>query len=132
MLKKGVNGALKRAYDYFDSTEDKESVKQEEDEDGEASSYGMIKKVCSADSGNMRIMRKAMDFFFALLREQNISSFLDRDSCCLISDKVRVYPIFPTLNSFSFTRNICSSTHWRWCSHISSEQVITRQRTLHK
>ena len=90
IAKKGVNGALKRAYDYFDSTEDKESVKQEEDEDGEASSYGMIKKVCSADSGNMRIMRKAMDFFFALLREPNISSFLDRDSCCLISDKVRV------------------------------------------
>ena len=60
----------------------------DDDEDAGESSYGMIKKVRSADNGNMKIMRKAIRLFFKLVSDHSISEFLKRDACCLISDKV--------------------------------------------
>lgn len=86
---------MKRAYDYLNGDDegargsDSGGGENSEDGDGDnASSYGIIKKVRSADNGNLKIMRKAMRLFFKLVTHESISEFLKRDVCCLISDKV--------------------------------------------
>lgn len=84
-LEKVNHGSLKRAYDYLTGVDGEDC---DDDEDADESSYGMIKKVRSADNSNMKIMRKAMRFFFKLISDYSISEFLKRDACCLISDKV--------------------------------------------
>jgi hypothetical protein len=87
-------------------------------EDNEATFDKTGTKRCKSTLVSVREMQ--MNSFFQLLENKNIKSFLERDACCLISDKVSILSNIRII--FIIISSNYPSTHWQWFSLILNAQ----------
>ena len=76
--------SIKNVDDHVSDLRHKNTMKRDYCEDNESPNLNSGTKRCKPTI----VTDKEMRYFFNLLENENIQDFLDRDKCCLISDKV--------------------------------------------